>query len=108
MNLNGPIPSRTFLVHQPKMSAPKQTDPQFKLRLPPELKAKIEAVASDNNRSMNAEMLVRLEASFERETAAAERIAEQAVEMIRRRLDEAGWFERVREKEEDEEPNDGR
>lgn len=47
------------------MVAPKQTDPQFKLRLPADLKASIERAANDNNRSMNAEIVARLQATFE-------------------------------------------
>lgn len=46
------------------MAAPKQTDPQFKLRLTPEVKAKIEHAANESGRSMNAEILWRLERSF--------------------------------------------
>lgn len=44
------------------MATPKQTDPQFKLRMPLALKEIIEAAAVKNNRSMNAEMVGRLEA----------------------------------------------
>jgi hypothetical protein len=44
--------------------APKQTDPQFHLRMTPEIKAAIERAAALNNRSMNAEILVRLEESL--------------------------------------------
>lgn len=44
------------------MAPPKQTDPQFKLRLPPELKERIEDAAEKNNRSMNAEIIARLDA----------------------------------------------
>lgn len=40
-------------------------DPQTKLRLPPELKARIEQSAKEHNRSMNADMVARLEKSFE-------------------------------------------
>lgn len=47
------------------MATPKQTDPQFKLRLPSELKSKIDWVAVVNNRSINAEMVARLEESFD-------------------------------------------
>lgn len=36
----------------------------FRLRLPEDLKAKIESAAAANNRSMNAEVLARLERSF--------------------------------------------
>ncbi|MBF0588926.1 MAG: Arc family DNA-binding protein [Magnetococcales bacterium] len=42
-----------------------RTDPQFKLRLSAELKGDIEAAAKGNNRSMNAEIIFRLEKSFE-------------------------------------------
>ena len=44
--------------------APKQIDPQFKLRMTPEIKAAIARAASQNNRSMNAEILARLQSSF--------------------------------------------
>jgi hypothetical protein len=47
------------------MAAPKQTDPQFKLRMTPEIKKRIEKSAAENNRSMNAEILARLEHSFD-------------------------------------------
>ncbi|MFC0710727.1 Arc family DNA-binding protein [Azorhizophilus paspali] len=43
----------------------KQTDPQFKLRLPAELKARIDQAAADSHRSINAEIVARLAASFE-------------------------------------------
>lgn len=46
------------------MATPKQTDPQFKLRMTPEIKDAIEKAAIENNRSMNAEIMSRLEASF--------------------------------------------
>jgi hypothetical protein len=46
------------------MATPRQTDPQFKLRLTPELKQGIEKSAAANNRSMNAEILARLSRSF--------------------------------------------
>ena len=42
----------------------KQTHPQYKLRLPPELKARIENAAGANRRSMNAEIVARLERTF--------------------------------------------
>jgi len=44
----------------------KQTDPQYKLRLPAELKERIERAALENKRSMNAEIVHRLEESFEK------------------------------------------
>lgn len=42
------------------MAAPKQTDPQFKLRLPSELKDRLEEAAARNKRSMSAEILARI------------------------------------------------
>ncbi len=43
------------------MVTPKQTDPQFKLRLTADLKRQIEDAARAGNRSMNAEIVARLE-----------------------------------------------
>jgi len=42
------------------MAAPKQTDPQFKLRLPSELKDRLEKAAALNKRSISAEILARI------------------------------------------------
>ena len=39
-------------------------DPQFKLRMTEDLKAKVEEAAKANNRSMNAEIVARLEGTF--------------------------------------------
>lgn len=44
-------------------SAPKQ-EPPYGLRMPPDLKARVKAAAEANNRSMNAEIVARLENSF--------------------------------------------
>lgn len=41
-----------------------QSDPQYKLRLPEELRDKIKESASTHNRSMNADIVARLEDSF--------------------------------------------
>lgn len=41
-----------------------QTDPQYKLRFSAELREKIKQSAEKNNRSMNAEIISRLEESF--------------------------------------------
>lgn len=40
-------------------------DPQLKIRLPGDLKERIETAASDNNRTMNAEIVARLQESFD-------------------------------------------
>jgi hypothetical protein len=49
-------------------------DPQMKIRFPPELKAEIEAAAKANSRSMNAEVVVRLLASFEEDAGELKRL----------------------------------
>ncbi|MBZ9665228.1 Arc family DNA-binding protein [Pseudomonas sp. LMG 31766] len=49
-----------------------RTDPQFKLRVPPELRATIEQSASASRRLMNAEVVIRLEASYAQDNAAKE------------------------------------
>lgn len=41
-----------------------RTDPQYKLRMPADLKAQIEGAARVNKRSMNAEIVARLEESL--------------------------------------------
>lgn len=41
-----------------------RTDPQFKLRMPSGLRNQIEEAAKATRRSMNAEVVIRLEASF--------------------------------------------
>lgn len=41
-----------------------RTDPQFKLRLTPELKRELDVAAAKSGRSLNAEILFRLEGSF--------------------------------------------
>ncbi|RWG02545.1 Arc family DNA-binding protein [Mesorhizobium sp.] len=47
------------------MARPKQSDPQFKLRIPSALKDKLEQAASVNNRAISAEILARLSESFD-------------------------------------------
>jgi len=44
-----------------------RTDQQFPLRLPPELKEKLESACKESGRSKNAEAVYRLEKSFESE-----------------------------------------
>lgn len=41
-----------------------RTDAQFKLRMPAALRAQVEQAAKDARRSLNAEIILRLEASF--------------------------------------------
>lgn len=51
-----------------------QTDAQFKIRLPHELKDKIRASADEHNRTMTADIVARLEQSFENEKPKAQYI----------------------------------
>lgn len=41
-----------------------RTDPQFKLRMPEALRAQVEQAAKEARRSLNAEIILRLQASF--------------------------------------------
>ena len=49
------------------MPVPKQTDPQYKLRLTQALKDQLDAAVAKSGRSLNAEILYRLNWSFENE-----------------------------------------
>lgn len=66
--------------------APKQTDPQFKLRLPPKLKEAIEEAAQRNNRSISAEILARLQDSITYDRK--ELLLDRRIEAIDRQLAE--------------------
>ncbi|MEL4013319.1 Arc family DNA-binding protein [Dryocola clanedunensis] len=57
-------------------------DPQLRIRLPIELKEKIEEVSKSNARSMNAEIVQRLEASFLGEIAEDEVLSAETVLQI--------------------------
>ncbi len=62
-----------------------QSDPQYKLRLPEELRDKIKDSAITHNRSMNADIVARLEDSFAGVTNANEfneKIQEMAGELV--------------------------
>ncbi len=59
-----PFEKFNLLVSKHAMAQPTQTDPQFKLRLPAALKDRIERAASQNNRSMNAEIVAALEDAY--------------------------------------------
>lgn len=62
-------------------------DPQFKLRLPPELRDRIEQAAKESKRSINAEIVSRLELSFshgEDFAKYASKLDEASIEIIRR------------------------
>ncbi|MEN6404382.1 MAG: Arc family DNA-binding protein [Armatimonadia bacterium] len=62
-------------------------DPQFKLRLPIELRDRIEQAAKESKRSLNAEMVARLEMSFAQEQgmeAFSGKLDKASVELLRR------------------------
>lgn len=64
-------------------------DPQLRIRLPIELKEKIEIAAKENTRSMNAEIVQRLEMSFLNEVNTDELIsAEKAVQIAKKAREE--------------------
>jgi hypothetical protein len=65
------------------MSESEKRIPPFGLRLPPELKERVHEAAWRNNRSMNAEIIARLEASFEKDDQYGKLLA-QADETDRR------------------------
>lgn len=54
------------MIHDRVMS---REDPQFKLRMPPQLRAQAEQAARVSGRSLNAEIVARLESSFLGESA---------------------------------------
>ena len=66
-----------------------RTDPQFKLRMPPALRAQVEQAAEQANRSLNAEIVTRLQASFAQakpEVSANERLEPVPAPTTRREL----------------------
>lgn len=64
-------------------------DPQIRIRLPVELKEKIDDAAKSNNRSMNAEIVQRLDASFLNEMQEDEVVsAQEALRLANNAKDE--------------------
>jgi hypothetical protein len=56
-----------------------RTDTQLKFRIPPDLKPRLEKAARANKRSINMEVIERLEQSFKFETEARSRIAKAKI-----------------------------
>lgn len=76
-----------FWSNIPSMSEP--TFHQFKLRLPTELFQRLEAEAAAANRSVSAEMIYRLEASFQPSAAGEIRMThEQLQDMVQSIVDD--------------------
>lgn len=71
-------------------------DPQFKLRLPLELKERIEEDAKKNKRSINAEIVDRLESSFSKKTRDS-LLAQAIAELKEQREKENFLFEKLDE-----------
>ncbi len=74
-----------------------RNDPEFRLRLPESLKNKIEELAKKNQRSINAEIVARLEQSFALSHFDPERTAKDIEDLLKRvaRLENGG---RIRSK----------
>ena len=66
----------------------------YNLRLPPELKEKIQESAKQLNRSMNADIVARLEQSFEKDDA-AEFDKEFVLQVIKRQQDQINQLEKM-------------
>lgn len=65
MDQLGPRRQGLFVPFWSIIRTMKQTDPQFKLRLDEGLKAALTAAAKENNRTLSAEIVARLDRSFE-------------------------------------------
>jgi len=92
----GPLLSSTQLVHHSRM---KRTDPQFKLRLPDELKRELEELAGMSGRSLTAEIVWRLEQSLispaGREGGAMQRFVDSLIEAIARHVPSAATRQEI-------------
>jgi hypothetical protein len=65
LDRKGSLNVNTAMVHNPQMPRTKVNDyPQMKIRLSPDLKARIDEAAKANNRTLNAEITARLEITF--------------------------------------------
>lgn len=58
------------------MAQTSRDDPQLKLRITPQMKTAIEAAARSNNRTMNAEIVARLELSLSDEASVHSKLDE--------------------------------
>lgn len=69
-----------------------RNDPEFRLRLPEGLKTKIEEMAKNSQRSINAEIVARLEQSFSISQFDPERVAKDIEDLLKRvsRLENGG------------------
>lgn len=65
-----------------------RTDPQVNLRMPADLKDRLDAAALANQRSLTAEVIRRLDESFEPERSGGIERLEEAMEALRRSVEE--------------------
>ncbi|SKA88234.1 Arc-like DNA binding domain-containing protein [Thiothrix eikelboomii] len=75
------------------MSKESQQVNPYPIRLTKELREKLEAIAKANGRSLNAEMILRLESTLESDSNEAdmlERMRQIALEVVREELAKAG------------------
>ena len=61
-----------------------QTDPQYKLRWPEELRQKVAQSAKEHNRSINADIVARLEQSFEKASPDLQAFEDASIRIINR------------------------
>lgn len=77
------------------MTTSRDTGTQHKLRMPPELKEKLFSSAKEMNRSLNAEIVARLEESFEPELRVSETLEFQL--MMQSYLEQAKQIKELKE-----------
>lgn len=66
---------------------PSETAPRFMVRLPDDMRDRLKAAAKENNRTMNAEIVARLERSFREPAATGGEALVRRLEKIEKRLD---------------------
>ncbi|MEM5371372.1 Arc family DNA-binding protein [Paraburkholderia azotifigens] len=66
-----------------------RSDPQVNIRMPPELKEKLEAASGESNRSLNGEIIARLERSFEKAAGDVVELGEKSLDEIEARVKRA-------------------
>lgn len=66
-----------------------RTDPQVNIRMPQELKDRLEMASIETNRSLNGEIIERLERSFAQPTGPTVEIGERSLDAIEARVKHA-------------------
>jgi hypothetical protein len=66
-----------------------RSDPQVNIRMPPELKERLEASSAESNRSLNGEIIARLERSYEQPSGETVEIGEKSLDEIEARMKRA-------------------